>query len=142
MALLGMLSGVGQASGAQRLPVTMGQVFGSLAGGAMQGAAAGQQGQLREQEATKGAISNAAALNALAQQAAAWGQPAPTRQSVLAGQPLMDWTKIFAGGLPGDRKSTRLNSSHANISYAVFCLKKKTAETRHWPPMKPRRESR
>src|SRR5947209_10213150 len=31
-------------------------------------------------------------------------------------------------GMPGeisDRKSTRLNSSHANISYAVFCLKKK-----------------
>src|SRR3712207_7191571 len=28
-------------------------------------------------------------------------------------------------GEPGDRKSTRLNSSHANISYAVFCLKKK-----------------
>src|SRR3712207_7407086 len=28
-------------------------------------------------------------------------------------------------GQPGDRKSTRLNSSHANISYAVFCLKKK-----------------
>src|SRR5438445_10067068 len=27
-----------------------------------------------------------------------------------------------------DRKSTRLNSSHANISYAVFCLKKKIAE--------------
>src|SRR3712207_7441813 len=27
---------------------------------------------------------------------------------------------------PVDRKSTRLNSSHANISYAVFCLKKKT----------------
>src|SRR3712207_6938614 len=27
---------------------------------------------------------------------------------------------------PEDRKSTRLNSSHANISYAVFCLKKKT----------------
>src|SRR3712207_7943029 len=37
-----------------------------------------------------------------------------------------------AGGLGGvlgytlDRKSTRLNSSHANISYAGFCLKKKT----------------
>src|SRR3712207_8121630 len=30
----------------------------------------------------------------------------------------------FSGDL-GDRKSTRLNSSHANISYAVFCLKKK-----------------
>src|SRR5256886_10294427 len=30
-------------------------------------------------------------------------------------------------GLPeGDRKSTRLNSSHSQISYAVFCLKKKT----------------
>src|SRR3712207_7568718 len=27
-----------------------------------------------------------------------------------------------------DRKSTRLNSSHANISYAVFCLKKKRTE--------------
>src|SRR3712207_7522903 len=31
-----------------------------------------------------------------------------------------------------DRKSTRLNSSHANISYAVFCLKKKKLQsTRH-----------
>src|SRR3712207_6871677 len=30
-----------------------------------------------------------------------------------------------------DRKSTRLNSSHANISYAVFCLKKKSTYTRH-----------
>src|SRR5947209_14583732 len=29
----------------------------------------------------------------------------------------------------GDRKSTRLNSSHANISYAVFCLKKKKSKT-------------
>src|SRR3712207_8846759 len=45
--------------------------------------------------------------------------------------------KVLGGGLHvqeyrtldvrigGDRKSTRLNSSHANISYAVFCLKKK-----------------
>src|SRR3712207_7521773 len=35
---------------------------------------------------------------------------------------------IVSGGMnvfPLDRKSTRLNSSHANISYAVFCLKKK-----------------
>src|SRR3712207_6905276 len=30
-----------------------------------------------------------------------------------------------------DRKSTRLNSSHANISYAVFCLKKKKIYTRY-----------
>src|SRR2546430_7755934 len=29
------------------------------------------------------------------------------------------------GGRPEDRKSTRLNSSHSQISYAVFCLKKK-----------------
>src|SRR3712207_7416831 len=29
-----------------------------------------------------------------------------------------------------DRKSTRLNSSHANISYAVFCLKKRNTRTR------------
>src|SRR5688572_31093976 len=29
------------------------------------------------------------------------------------------------GDLSGDRKSTRLNSSHSQISYAVFCLKKK-----------------
>src|SRR3712207_7605076 len=36
-------------------------------------------------------------------------------------------------GLPPrrDRKSTRLNSSHANISYAVFCLKKKIKNTAH-----------
>src|SRR5215203_3990443 len=35
-------------------------------------------------------------------------------------------------GKRGDRKSTRLNSSHANISYAVFCLKKKNkAMSRH-----------
>src|SRR3712207_7937706 len=30
-----------------------------------------------------------------------------------------------------DRKSTRLNSSHANISYAVFCLKKKNKSRQH-----------
>src|SRR3712207_7811615 len=30
-----------------------------------------------------------------------------------------------------DRKSTRLNSSHANISYAVFCLKKKKKSKHH-----------
>src|SRR3712207_8478680 len=35
----------------------------------------------------------------------------------------------------GDRKSTRLNSSHANISYAVFCLKKTTLI--HWSPPPP-----
>src|SRR3712207_7830262 len=33
--------------------------------------------------------------------------------------------RALAGAGARDRKSTRLNSSHANISYAVFCLKKK-----------------
>src|SRR3712207_8422607 len=39
---------------------------------------------------------------------------------------------FFPGQFPSctsDRKSTRLNSSHANISYAVFCLKKKKTYT-------------
>src|SRR2546430_3281712 len=41
------------------------------------------------------------------------------------------------GRLPvGDRKSTRLNSSHSQISYAVFCLKKKT--TQRYPAPQPR----
>src|SRR5215217_9287037 len=35
-----------------------------------------------------------------------------------------------------DRKSTRLNSSHANISYAVFCLKKKKKKNRDDKPRK------
>src|SRR5258708_14940771 len=41
-----------------------------------------------------------------------------------------DWfsTRSVSGDC-GDRKSTRLNSSHQIISYAVFCLKKKTAES-------------
>src|SRR3712207_8254752 len=34
-----------------------------------------------------------------------------------------------------DRKSTRLNSSHANISYAVFCLKKKTQNALNYPSL-------
>src|SRR5258707_465561 len=39
-------------------------------------------------------------------------------------------TKILREPRAGDRKSTRLNSSHANISYAVFCLQKKTPKRR------------
>src|SRR3712207_7236925 len=44
-------------------------------------------------------------------------------------QPHVGVVGMVGGGEPvalEDRKSTRLNSSHANISYAVFCLKKKT----------------
>src|SRR5690348_17513565 len=36
---------------------------------------------------------------------------------------------------PGDRKSTRLNSSHPSISYAVFCLKKKRKAPTAIPPL-------
>src|SRR5258707_10835113 len=39
--------------------------------------------------------------------------------------PLRDNLAGCKAAAPEDRKSTRLNSSHANISYAVFCLKKK-----------------
>src|SRR5438034_5340528 len=38
---------------------------------------------------------------------------------------MTDIPKLRAGAVGGDRKSTRLNSSHTVISYAVFCLKKK-----------------
>src|SRR3712207_7341218 len=41
------------------------------------------------------------------------------------------------GELGIDRKSTRLNSSHANISYAVFCLKKKKKNFRTLPLIFP-----
>src|SRR5256885_3489839 len=39
---------------------------------------------------------------------------------------------------PADRKSTRLNSSHLVISYAVFCLKKKTLNRRFTRPLRER----
>src|SRR6266851_10121286 len=40
------------------------------------------------------------------------------------GSQLLGRNQVMSG-VPGDRKSTRLNSSHITISYAVFCLKKK-----------------
>src|SRR3712207_9222433 len=58
---------------------------------------------------------------------------APGRVDVLVGGLLLQrgpdpaYVHVYGARGPdaGDRKSTRLNSSHANISYAVFCLKKK-----------------
>src|SRR3712207_7441344 len=44
--------------------------------------------------------------------------------------PLVDRVRLPGLERLGDRKSTRLNSSHANISYAVFCLKKKISPRR------------
>src|SRR3712207_6965920 len=53
------------------------------------------------------------------------------RQGRLAvGPAFLDQVATVGGGVE-DRKSTRLNSSHANISYAVFCLKKKIKSTYH-----------
>src|SRR5690349_24000725 len=45
--------------------------------------------------------------------------------------PADDLAEEVARDLVGDRKSTRLNSSHVEISYAVFCLKKKKTNNRH-----------
>src|SRR2546430_16372785 len=39
--------------------------------------------------------------------------------------------RLRHNSIPGDRKSTRLNSSHSQISYAVFCLKKKKRTASH-----------
>src|SRR2546430_10143452 len=44
----------------------------------------------------------------------------------VATQAPADPAKVADIGLKADRKSTHLNSSHSQISYAVFCLKKKT----------------
>src|SRR5438132_6416660 len=42
-----------------------------------------------------------------------------------------DWSGTAISSWSGDRKSTRLNSSHTVISYAVFCLKKKKKTKDH-----------
>src|SRR3712207_9515247 len=64
--------------------------------------------------------------------AASYPLPAPRRgcpehhRELVRHSALRDhWRRVGERGFHVDRKSTRLNSSHANISYAVFCLKKK-----------------
>src|SRR3712207_6324375 len=58
-----------------------------------------------------------------------WGQGISIGSGPLYTNPHMDMfavddaRHVYAGLVELDRKSTRLNSSHANISYAVFCLK-------------------
>src|SRR5690625_1902840 len=51
----------------------------------------------------------------------------------MAMRPLLDahWVTADDAGVTQDRKSTRLNSSHVAISYAVFCLKKKKKKMQH-----------
>src|SRR3712207_7083103 len=70
-----------------------------------------------------------------------WRRDGEGRRAPSVGQPVLRCAALRHGraaerrqegaalgywGRGRDRKSTRLNSSHANISYAVFCLKKKT----------------
>src|SRR5690554_7657971 len=68
------------------------------------------------------------------------GNVAPQKaKEVPAYSPTADKAELISGAIPAiinaiaayaqyrDRKSTRLNSSHVRISYAVFCLKKKTS---------------
>src|SRR6266496_5186006 len=51
-------------------------------------------------------------------------------------------TAMYATGRPAqrDRKSTRLNSSHVEISYAVFCLQKKKKQANHTKLPKQKKE--
>src|SRR2546430_12537417 len=53
------------------------------------------------------------------------------RLGLVAGFGLSATTRKYLRLWFGDRKSTRLNSSHSQISYAVFCLKKKKIKTNH-----------
>src|SRR2546429_4847743 len=71
------------------------------------------------------------------------GEPAPTPPRAAVGghddavhrlrRLQLEPALTAAAGLVRDRKSTRLNSSHGYISYAVFCLKKKK-QHRHYHP--------
>src|SRR5690606_41254575 len=61
--------------------------------------------------------------------------PPPRRPPRLRRQPVTPGEAGRQAGGGRDRKSTRLNSSHVKISYAVFCLKKKI----HWRQLQPYR---
>src|SRR5690349_23922541 len=62
----------------------------------------------------------------------------PLGSTVARARPLCDVAKECGGA---DRKSTRLNSSHVEISYAVFCLKKKKKKTNKRLYSKPQHQS-
>src|SRR5438034_7205606 len=70
-------------------------------------------------------------LDPAPEQPARSGDPARPRRPELQDPPGAPLSRVRARaqGLSGDRKSTRLNSSHTVISYAVFCLKKKKKKT-------------
>src|SRR5256886_7781895 len=61
-------------------------------------------------------------------------QPAGDHDRAVASDLRRDSAIVVSSGLPitfSDRKSTRLNSSHSQISYAVFCLKKKNTHNKY-----------
>src|SRR3712207_8511796 len=66
-----------------------------------------------------------ALLATAAEAARRYAKSNPDKASKYLDQAASFVDKQTKGKYSGDRKSTRLNSSHANISYAVFCLKKK-----------------
>src|SRR3712207_7562139 len=68
-----------------------------------------------------------------------WGDAPPTAAHANLDTRLLGCVDVaaFPAGDSADRKSTRLNSSHANISYAVFCLNKKTDHEDPKPPQPP-----
>src|SRR5215203_2075956 len=70
-----------------------------------------------------------ARLIAFADDVLAVGEAELRRHDLAGVTRLLIKTRNSAWLASGDRKSTRLNSSHANISYAVFCLKKKKKKT-------------
>src|SRR3712207_7130820 len=64
-----------------------------------------------------------------------WRKPMLRASTLTTGRGRLILLVALAAAVILDRKSTRLNSSHANISYAVFCLQKKSQ--RLSPPLRP-----
>src|SRR5260221_6354651 len=60
-----------------------------------------------------------------------WAASMASKRPIQDELSLMETSDAIWGGLGEDRKSTRLNSSHTVISYAVFCLKKKKENDYH-----------
>src|SRR5688572_32743184 len=60
-----------------------------------------------------------------------WWRPAASRRRATPSSSSTWFPRRAGTGSHSDRKSTRLNSSHSQISYAVFCLKKKTKTETH-----------
>jgi soluble lytic murein transglycosylase-like protein len=86
MALLGALAGIGQAAAPSRMPVSFGQVLGSLAGGLMQGSSQGYANQASALKNTQGNAATGQLLDQLRQVASYYGAPAPTMDDLRSGK--------------------------------------------------------